>query len=99
MMGTRLPVRRPPNARSVLLAAPKLYVSPVVEEPVPAVYVVFAPVPDSAKVHPSGVVLEVLVIASVLKLSHADVSSAVRLIFGGTLSVNAVCAVQPELSP
>jgi hypothetical protein len=82
-----------------LLAAPKLYVSPVVEEPVPAVYVVFAPVPDSAKVHPFGVVLEVLVFASVLKFSHADVPGVVRLIVGGTLSVNAVCAVHPELPP
>src|SRR5262249_54010769 len=98
-MGTTLPVRSPPNARSVLLAAPKLYVSPVVEEPVPAVYVVFALVPDSAKVHPPGVVLEVPVFASVLKFSHAEVPSAVRLTDGGTLSVNAVCAVDAELPP
>jgi hypothetical protein len=33
----KLPVVSSPNALSVLLVLPKLYVSPVVEEPVPAV--------------------------------------------------------------
>ena len=41
--------------------------SPVANEPVPAVYVVFALVPDSAKPHPAGVVLEVPVEARVSK--------------------------------
>ncbi|AMY08735.1 hypothetical protein LuPra_01939 [Luteitalea pratensis] len=63
-----MPLRRPPNARSVLLAAPKLKVSPVLSEPVPARYVVLALVPLSLKSQPAGTaVLAVPLLASVLK--------------------------------
>jgi len=52
----RLPLRNCPRARSVGAAAePKLYVSPALPEPVPAVYVVFAFVPDSENPQPAGV--------------------------------------------
>src|SRR5215211_6275375 len=66
-VGTRLPLWSPPNARSAEPAAPKLYVSPELPEPVPAVYVVFALVPDSSKYQPLGSTLEVMVDASVSK--------------------------------
>ena len=76
--GMRLPLRRPPNARSVLPVAPKLYVSPVLLEPVPAVYVVLALVPDSENSQPSGTALDVPVPASVLKSCVYGVPNAVR---------------------
>jgi hypothetical protein len=50
------PLRNCPRARSVGAAVePKLYVSPAVPEPVPAVYTVFAPAPDSENPQPAGV--------------------------------------------
>ena len=49
--------------------APKLYVSPAFEEPVPAVYVTFALASDSVKLTPGGVVLDVPVLASASKFS------------------------------
>ena len=67
IVGVRLLLSSPPNALSVLDVAPKLYVSPPVPEPVPAVYVVLWLVPVSLSVHPVGSVLEVPEIASVLK--------------------------------
>src|ERR1041384_4003860 len=52
----RVPLRSCPRARSVGAAAePKLYVSPALPEPVPAVYVVFAFVLDSENPQPAGV--------------------------------------------
>src|SRR6185436_7495268 len=52
----RVPLRNCPRARSVGAAAePKLYVSPALPEPVPAVYVVFAFEPDSENPQPAGV--------------------------------------------
>ena len=52
----RVPLRNCPRARSVGAAAePKLYVSPALPEPVPAVYVVFAFVLDSENPQPAGV--------------------------------------------
>jgi hypothetical protein len=41
IVGIKLPLCNPPNARSELEADPKLYVFPVLSEPVPAAYVVF----------------------------------------------------------
>src|ERR1044071_7289296 len=48
-----VPLRNCPRARSAV--EPKLYVSPAVPVPVPAVYVVFAFEPDSEKPQPAGV--------------------------------------------
>src|SRR5688500_5609645 len=71
IVGTSVPLCTPPKARSVLAVAPKLYVSPVPLEPVPAVYSPsFAVlVPVSVKNHPAGTVLLVPVLASVSKFS------------------------------
>ena len=52
----RVPLRNCPSARSVGAAAePKLYVLPVLLEPVPAIYEVSAFVPDSENPQPAGV--------------------------------------------
>src|SRR3569833_178344 len=74
----RLPLCRPPKARSDEPAAPKLYVSPPVPLPVPAVYVVLAFVPLSLHAQPAGTVLEVPVVSSVSKLCVYAVSGDVR---------------------
>jgi hypothetical protein len=63
----------------VLLAAPKLYVSPAFELPVPAEYVVFAFAPVSKNAQPFGTVLDVPLLASVSKFSVYAESRAVRL--------------------
>ena len=65
--GLRLPLSNEPKALLVLPAVPKLYVSPVLELPVPAVYVVFALEPVSKKTQPEGKVELVPELASVLK--------------------------------
>jgi hypothetical protein len=49
MVGSKEFDNNPPRVLSAAAALPKLYVSPVVDEPVPAVIVVFVPVPDSEK--------------------------------------------------
>lgn len=67
IVGFKLPDCKPPNALSAAEVAPKLYVSPVATEPVPAEYVVFAFAKASLKVQPVGTVLDVPVEASVLK--------------------------------
>src|SRR5215213_8380918 len=67
MVGTSEPLCSPPNARSVAASAPKLYVSPELPEPVPAVYSVLALVPASSKYQPVGSALEVPLAASVSK--------------------------------
>src|SRR5438093_6314705 len=54
IVGSRVPLCNPPSARSVEPAEPKLYVSPALLLPVPAVYVVFALASDSEKAQPSG---------------------------------------------
>ncbi len=65
----KLSLRSCPSARSVEPVAPKLYVSPAFEEPVPAVYVTFALASDSVTLTPGGVVLDVPVLASASKFS------------------------------
>ena len=76
--GITVPDRRPPNARSELLVAPKLYEFPPLSLPVPAAYVESALPPLSLIAHPCGSVEEVPLFASVSKFSVALVPVAVR---------------------
>jgi hypothetical protein len=63
----------------VLPVDPKLYVSPVLLDPVPAVYVAFAFVPVSAKVHPAGITDDVPLFVSESKFCTYGDPGVVRL--------------------
>jgi hypothetical protein len=76
--GTRLPDLSPPKALSELVPVPKLYVSPPLPDPEPAVKVLLAFVPLSDKYHPDGNVEEVPEVASVLKSCVDEVPNAVN---------------------
>src|SRR5262245_55818752 len=82
MVGFKVPLNRVPNARSVLAAAPKLYTSPAVPEPVPAAYCpLLLPLdPISFKYQPLMVRLFVVpVLARVLKSCVYAVPKVARL--------------------
>ena len=90
IVGVRLPDRSPPNARSPAVS-PKLKVLPVLEDPVPAAYVVLAFVPVSTKDQPSGRVLTSLVVPALAKLLKSCV-------WGVLMVVSGTCACTQEVT-
>ena len=78
IVGITLPDSRPPKALSD--PEPKLYVSPELLDPVPAVYVEFALEPVSIKYHHIGIVEDVTELARPSKFSVAAVPNAVNKI-------------------
>lgn len=91
MCGSNVLLNNPPKARSLLPSAPKLYVSPAMSEPVPALYTVLALVLVSRKCQPVGTT--VLLIPVVAKISKSWVYGTPNEVRGTVPSARAGTAV------